>query len=583
VAFGRGMMDTYQGVKQLFLEKFGDDEEAERYTKQVMNDIRLYQQLDDANPWLSKISRFGGNVASLPAPGVGPAATTSVRLGKAALTGATQAGTQFVEEGGSRLENALLGGAFGAGGDLALGGITKSFNALRRKPNFTNKSAEDIYNLAKQTDVPVSTGDMLGDTAKGTALSVAERTSEFVPIVGMGSFREQQHNAFKKAMINLKADSVKYVGTDDLGEAVQTGVLDRLAKLKVKSDTNYKALSVAADRALKESSEVTIPTNELNKVAKNIHNRTKFLFGNPEFQDQKLLDLTKRLAQDPEARNFQALRQLRMQLADRVDAHYAGSELIGKQGVVDLMRLKEAVEKDMADFAKQKGGQVFKLWKKADSFHKSQVVPYKEKTLKQFNGKEIDSLTSFWLQRGKFSKAAAIYKASNAEGKSAMRASVIDDIVNHATQTGKDGVISPQRFASRYEQYKKAINSVFVGDKALKARLEGMAKLAKHVTRAGQFMEKPPTGLALGQGAIAYGAPVAGALNPTLVPGMLKAGALTWAFKKAETSPAIQKLLLSASRYQPESKGMQRVMNQLYARFELMMGALPGQIQQAEQ
>ena len=125
---GRGAMDVAQGLKQIV--------SGEDYTKKVEDEISLYEAGQGGDmDW----GRLTGNVAATaPASMIagGAGATSILRAGAA---GAAAGGSQFVKEGDSRGENALVGGILGAG----VQSIPAGYQALKNvsKPSATRAAA----------------------------------------------------------------------------------------------------------------------------------------------------------------------------------------------------------------------------------------------------------------------------------------------------------------------------------------------------------------------------------------------------------------------------------------------------------
>lgn len=129
---GRGMMDLYQGVKQLGLtasDAITGQKEAPAYTKQVSEEIANYERGRGPNAGFD-FARLGGNIATpavaIPG-GVGGNLLTRVATGAAA--GAAQAGSMFVPEGESRSVNMAAGAAGGAAAPAAVQGLSNLFRS----------------------------------------------------------------------------------------------------------------------------------------------------------------------------------------------------------------------------------------------------------------------------------------------------------------------------------------------------------------------------------------------------------------------------------------------------------------------
>ncbi len=116
---GRGMMDIAQGVKQLTLS--GD--EAKQYTKQVDEEIALYNKGRGPNAGFDGFRLGGAVLAGVPAAAtlaaIAPEAAVAGiggRLALGGIQGLVQGASEYVPEGGSRIKNAGIGTAGGAVG-----------------------------------------------------------------------------------------------------------------------------------------------------------------------------------------------------------------------------------------------------------------------------------------------------------------------------------------------------------------------------------------------------------------------------------------------------------------------------------
>jgi len=129
VRLGRGMMDLYQGVKQLGLmtsDAFTGNNEADAYTKQVGEEIANYERgrgKDAGFDW----TRLAGNIATpaIALPG-GVGATTAMRVGTGAAAGAVGSGLMFTPEGESKLAQTAIGAVAGGAVPLAVQGVANA-------------------------------------------------------------------------------------------------------------------------------------------------------------------------------------------------------------------------------------------------------------------------------------------------------------------------------------------------------------------------------------------------------------------------------------------------------------------------
>lgn len=123
-ATGRGLLDVGQGIKQGAMtigEKLGfvDPGAAQDYTRQVEAERAAYEQQPYAQEPRSQVSRFLGQAAPAVAVPGGIAGGIGARLATGAAAGGGIGAAQFVPEGDSRLQNAMIGGALGGATPLA--------------------------------------------------------------------------------------------------------------------------------------------------------------------------------------------------------------------------------------------------------------------------------------------------------------------------------------------------------------------------------------------------------------------------------------------------------------------------------
>lgn len=122
--FGRGMMDTAQGLKQIYLEQ-QDPEAAKAYTKQVDQDLARYEAGRGKGAGIDWMRGLGTAAITAPATMLMPyasAPTLLPRMAANAVLGGAVGGAQYVPEGGSRAGNAALGAILAAGLSGAIGG-----------------------------------------------------------------------------------------------------------------------------------------------------------------------------------------------------------------------------------------------------------------------------------------------------------------------------------------------------------------------------------------------------------------------------------------------------------------------------
>lgn len=136
-AMGRGFQDIGEGLKQLYLEKFGSPEAAKDYTNRVQAERKFYEQKmphDVLSDTLRSVASSSPYAIGGPETLLGKNLLSRVLAG--GITGSTVGGSQFVPEGQSRLSNILEQGLTGAGVSLipSLPSILKSASKSVKVP-----------------------------------------------------------------------------------------------------------------------------------------------------------------------------------------------------------------------------------------------------------------------------------------------------------------------------------------------------------------------------------------------------------------------------------------------------------------
>lgn len=551
VGMGRGFMDIGQGVKQLALqggERVGMAERgaADRYTADVTAERAMYDRDFEGDPLALTGRVIGATAATAPIPG-GVAGSAARRVATAAVSGGASGALEFVDEGGSRTQNAALGALGGGGGAGATSLVGKGINAARGK--VANRAHQEVLDEAARHNVPVSIPDLSANSMTQKAGTMLEE----VPLVGMGRFREKQAKAAGQAAEGVRNTYLHRAGTSDVGGAIQ-GSLQRV----VQRARNH-ARGLYGQVSTKLDPKGNVPTSSLNGTARQMLNAE--LAKKPEYQDAELLNLLKRYVVDPET-NFSGLQQLRSDLADGVADFYTGpNKIIGKRGVKALLDLKHSLETDMQQFAQNTDPDAFRLFREANSFYRNNVARYKvEPDLRAaLEASDPDEIFGKFIQQGKADRAERFFSALDDAGKDAVRFGIIDRAYTKATVQGASGAtFSPARFAQEVRSLSGPIGKTF--SRQQRQEIDGFVKLMEHVKRAGSYAENPPTGkrllpFVLG-GATTVGAMASPAATTAAVGGTALASFMF-------TDPRARNFLLAASRFKASSPEMQRVADRL--------------------
>jgi hypothetical protein len=227
-----------------------------------------------------------------------------------------------------------------------------------------------------------------------------------------------------------------------------------------------------------------------------------------------------------------------------------------------LRKVKTAAEQDLADYA-QSGGfdpnsaaryGLQRMWRKADQFYRTEVVPLKEKSLvNALRGADPDEIAWKFLKFNKFDRAKRFYDALDPKGQAAVRYGLIERAAEEAFQEARS-FTSPAQFAGKIEKFDGPTRAFFQGQ--ARRELEGFTKLMRAVERHGRFAENPPTGNRMAQLAVSggiVGAPVLGFLGVGTVAKLLASSA---ALRFLFTTDAGRNFLLAGARHEIGSKGM---------------------------
>ncbi len=227
-----------------------------------------------------------------------------------------------------------------------------------------------------------------------------------------------------------------------------------------------------------------------------------------------------------------------------------------------LRKVKTAAEQDMADYA-QSGGfdpnsaaryGLQRMWKKADTFYRTEVVPLKERSLTNaLKGADPDEIAWKFLKFNKFDRAKRFYDALDPKGQAAVRYGLLERAAEEATNQAQN-FVSPAQFAGKIEKFDGPTRAFFQGQ--ARRELDGFVKLMRAVERHGRFAENPPTGNRMAQLAVSggiVGAPALGFLSAATVGKLLLSSA---ALRLLFTTDKGRNLLLAAARQETGSKGM---------------------------
>lgn len=252
VGLGRGLMNAWEGAKQLALEggeRAGlvDDGAAEKYTKKAEGERDYYKSTPYAEQRGAKVAEFAGGVLPfLTIPGA--QGTLPARIGYGAAVGGATGAAQFVPEDGSRTMNTLIGA--GAGG--LVGALFKTTTPAERKAGVRTlvQGGKPSQELQSTLDDMGLAFDDLTDQAKAHLSKV--RASALTPeqrlrmadfdALGIKPLKGQVTRAFDD--MQFEAETAKLA---EIGAPLRARMTEQNAQLISKFDDLAQATGGATD------------------------------------------------------------------------------------------------------------------------------------------------------------------------------------------------------------------------------------------------------------------------------------------------------------------------------------------------
>lgn len=531
-----------------------------------------------------KANRKGGDAprligeigASLPAFMYGAGGSTmSARVADQAVRGAAVGGLQLTQEGSDpnqRLYN-MAGGAVGgaagqAGGELIGAGASKVIGkAVNARKGKLKPKYQEVDNLGKQYDVPTTVGDIKG----GGSIKNIETQLERVPVVGISKLRTTQHDRSLAAATKVSKkfknlmDETDYKAIPAMQRAAQQGDRNATRVLGIINDAGddtgkilqasaevkgWRQSAIATKLYNRVDDEVikagngTVPTNRTQAALADALDKQAASLAPDGVLLRELTKISDNLANPSKPKTFKNTRLLRSQLGDLADKY--GSPINGNKAAARVFGdIKKAVDDDIADFATNSGNTAIKTaYKKADKFYAGVMKSKDSAITKAMQSNKPDEVFGKFIKAGKGDAAQNFANSLDDKGRAALRYQMVDDAMTKAWNENKEA-FSPAKFAGKFEELAEPYSRLFKGDD--KKQMDGFIKLMRHVERAGQFKENPPTGVRLGDVAM-VGTALAN------VPLAVKGASVSLLARTLFTTKAGKNLLLAADNLPPSQQ-----------------------------
>jgi hypothetical protein len=352
-------------------------------------------------------------------------------------------------------------------------------------------------------------------------------------------------------LVNEAGDAV-----DDAGEAIRSS-LNRVY------ESNRGTASKLFDRVdeLASGVKANVGTTNRQRVAQEIVEAEANL-ARSGAGDDAALAAAKNALDAPEL-SFAEARTLRSRLLAEIRKAERGevSGSVNAQTVAALKRLEGALEADMDEWAKAAGGGVERVWRSANQYYRTRVVPFKDRAIRKATGDDFDAdqIIRTFIKPDARGTASKLVNRLDLKGKEALRYGILRDAFDDSmTGTRPDGTpfFSPQRFRNKIERLGKTGERVFTPQQ--QAQLNGFSRLAEAARRAGQYMENPPTGQQV-LDPLMYGAAGAG-IHAGNTLGVLAGAGGVKVLSVLMTSQRGRAILSRASEYAPDSPQMQNAL-----------------------
>lgn len=287
---GKSLVDTGQGLQQLYanvadyvapeqqnIAGLVSGQPASR-SAQIQQQVDQRRNTDQAlmNTWGGTIGNVAGQVGQLAIP-VGDVAKVGSWAGRAApiidaaIQGGAFSAAQPVGSGETRLGNAATGAAYGAGGQLVLGGVAKAAQNARAA---MNPEVSASIQAARSRGIPLH----VSQVTDSKAIKTLSSSASYLPFSGSAKAAGAQQEAFNRAVgrtfgtdAPVLSDQVMNTARSNLGKAYDQIFSRNNVAIQPADLRSMAAIERSAHQDL-TSEEAAVVSNQFQKILNDFQN-----------------------------------------------------------------------------------------------------------------------------------------------------------------------------------------------------------------------------------------------------------------------------------------------------------------------
>lgn len=480
--FKRGTENAKSGLMQLWANFTGDDEAFNQEQQAI---AQRDAEVEQMGPWAQGGSLAGEVAPTAVLPG-GPAGGLVKRVAGGVASDVLASVADPVREGQTRqgnLQNVAIGsGVLRTGGGF-IGAITNRISNARAG-NIADPEIRELIKNADANEISLFFDD-------ATQAPLALKASVAAEVFGMFGTSRGRARQGQEALAAAERWLQKYSGSiDDYGAMVQSGLENKYRMFQRAASRRYK---MASDKiaAATGGNPVTLKTPQFDSA---IDQAIAMETAKGDRSNKAVISILENYKNSPRG-SFEDMIEFRSDLNNDIRRLYEGENRPNKTSSDALRLAQQAVDADMDAFARSAGAE--KEWRAANEFYRENVVPFQVGKLKALTNK--NSAANFDEQAAwrylsqstaKEGRAKRMWHALDNDGRAAVRAGLLAEAYDASIKEGAP--FSPARFAASLEKRMAVANEFFRGQSG--DELRGLIKVMRHIERAGQFAENPPTG-----------------------------------------------------------------------------------------